>query len=114
MAGIDTETPGFERIVIRPCPDLSGRGLTRARGSYDSIRGRIARGWELKDGALRLDVEIPVNVTATVFVPAKEAAAVREGGQPADRAKGLKFLRFEDGRAVYEAGSGRYAFESRI
>lgn len=114
VAGIDADAPGFSRIIIRPTLDPSGRGFSHARGSYDSIRGRIASGWELKDGALRLDVEIPANVTATVFVPAKDAAAVREGGQPADRAKGLKFLRFEDGRAVFEAGSGRYAFESRI
>ena len=42
--------------------------------------------------------------------PAKAGAEVTEGGRPAGQALGVKFLRWEDGAAVYEVSSGRYSF----
>jgi alpha-L-rhamnosidase len=57
-----------------------------------------------------MEVTIPVNTTATVFVPAKDAASVTESGQPAASAEGVKFLRMEKGAAVYAVGSGTYRF----
>jgi alpha-L-rhamnosidase len=61
---------------------------------------------------LHLDVTIPANTTATVYVPAKDAASVREGDRPAGEAPGVRFVRSADGVAVYEIGSGTYAFSS--
>ena len=55
---------------------------------------------------------MPPNTTATVYVPAKDAAAVTEGNQPAARAEGVRFLRMEAGSAVYSVGSGTYAFSA--
>ena len=57
-----------------------------------------------------MDVTIPVNTTATVYVPAKDAAGVTESGKPAGQAEGVKFLRMENAAAVYEVGSGCYRF----
>ena len=67
---------------------------------------------------MTMDVTIPVNTTATVYVPAKGAAGVTESGpstslragKPAAKAEGVKFLRMENGAAVYEVGSGCYRF----
>jgi alpha-L-rhamnosidase len=61
-----------------------------------------------------MDVTIPGNTTATVFVPAKDAAAVTESGKPADKADGVKFLRMENNVAVYAVGSGTYQFQSTM
>jgi alpha-L-rhamnosidase len=67
------------------------------------------------DGSkLMLDVTIPANTTATVFVPAKDASAVTESGKPVTKAEGVKFLRMENGAAVYAVGSGTYRFESAL
>ncbi len=114
VAGIDTDGPGFARLTIRPTLAPAGKGLTRARGQYDSLRGRIASAWSVEGDRFRLEVTIPANVTATVYVPAREAAGVREGGRPAAEADGLRFLRAADGCAVFTAGSGQYVFESRL
>ncbi len=105
----DPQAPGFERILVRPRP---GPGLTWARGSYDSIRGRITSGWKLDNGKFELAIEVPPNVTATVFVPAASLDAVRESGQPAANARAVEFLRMESGSAVFRVGSGRYQFEA--
>jgi alpha-L-rhamnosidase len=113
VAGLDTDGAGFGRITIRPVIESTGKGLTHARGSYDSIRGRIVSGWRREKGGLSLNVTIPANTIATIHVPAQDPASVREGGKATTGAKGLKFLRNEPGYVVFEAGSGQYAFTSQ-
>jgi alpha-L-rhamnosidase len=68
--------------------------------------------WKCDGSRLQLTVEVPPNTTATVFVPAKAADAVTESGVPATRARGVSFVRFENGAAVYRVGSGTYEFAS--
>ena len=110
MAGIGTEGPGFHRLLIHPRP---GGGISFVKAFYDSIHGRIVTSWEHKDGTFRLEVTIPANTSATVFIPAKDAASVTEGGKSAGQAEGVKFLRLEDGAAVFTVGSGTYHFASQ-
>ncbi len=110
VAGIDTDGPGFARITIRPRLAAPGQGLTAARGAYDSIRGLIVSDWKRDAAGFQLAVKVPVNTTATVYVPARDAAAILEGTGPATEANGVKLLRTEDGCAVFAVGSGDYAF----
>jgi alpha-L-rhamnosidase len=58
-------------------------------------------------------VTVPVSTRATVFVPARSPEAVEEAGRPAANAPGIRFLRQENGAAIFEVGSGRYSFVSR-
>jgi alpha-L-rhamnosidase len=111
VAGIRAASPGFETIRIEPVVE---DGLTWARASYDSIRGRIATSWKREGGRLALEVVVPANATAMVRVPAKAAGKVTEGGKPAAKAEGVRFVRQEQGAAVFEVGSGTYAFASEI
>ena len=111
VAGVDAGTPGFRSIVIQP---TLGEGLTWARAAYDSISGRIVSAWK-RDGAnLTLDVEIPPNTQAIIYVPATSADVVQEGGQPAASAKGVTLLRYENSAVTYRIGSGQYHFVSII
>ncbi len=110
LAGIDTDGPGYKKIIIRPRP---GGSLTYAKAHYDSIHGRIATYWKKEKGRFVLDLTIPANTTATVYVPADSAEHVTESGKGAAGAAGVKFLWTEDGAAVYEVGSGNYAFVSK-
>ena len=101
--------PAYEHFAIRPQP---GGGLKWAKGSYNSIRGKIESGWTIIGSKLRLNITIPANTTATVYIPTKGSGSVMEGGKPAAAGAGVKFLRMEDGAAVYEVQSGAYSFES--
>lgn len=109
VAGIDLdpEQPGFKHILLRPRP---GGGLTYAKATYDSIQGRIVSDWTLENGTFRWKVVVPANTTATVYIPAANAASVTEGNAPITQAEGVRFLRMEDGAAVYNVGSGTYLF----
>jgi alpha-L-rhamnosidase len=106
----DDAHPAYEHFTLRPYP---GGGLKWAKGSYDSIRGKIESSWSVVDGKLKLDVRIPANTTATVYVPAKDAASVMESGKQASASTGIQLLRSEDGSAVFLVQSGKYSFEVR-
>ncbi len=111
VAGIDMDEPGYKRIRIEPRP---GGGLSYVKASYKSIHGNIVSEWTVRGGKFRLDVEIPANTAATVYVPAKDVESVTESGLPATKAEAVQFLRMEDGRAVFNVGSGLYRFVSKM
>jgi alpha-L-rhamnosidase len=66
--------------------------------------------WSTVDGDFKLKVTVPVNTVAEVHVPATSRWTVTESGRPAGHANGVRFLRMESGAAVFEVGSGTYAF----
>ena len=109
LAGIQAapEAVGFDRIVIRP--QIVG-DLTWVRSQYDSIRGPIVSNWRRDGNTLHLDVAIPVNTTATVYLPAAEADDVTESGKPLAQAPGVRPLGREGESLVLEIQSGSYAF----
>ena len=111
VGGINADGVAYKTLRIAPAIQ---DGITWANTSYDSVRGRIATAWKLDAGRLTLAVTIPANTTATVCVPATDADSVTEGGKPAAQAQGVRYLRLENGLAVYEVGSGTYAFESTM
>jgi alpha-L-rhamnosidase len=108
LAGIrpDPDQSGFKRIVLQPQP----AGLTWARASYRSIRGRIVSDWRIGGGVFTWNIVVPANTRALVYVPVGESGAVRESGKDASRAAGVKYLGRRDGATIYELGSGRYCF----
>ncbi len=113
LAGIrpDPAAPGFKHIIIRPMPTGD---LTWARATYESAYGRIRSGWLKEGDRLSLDVTLPPNTTATVYVAAAKAASVTEGGAPLDRAAGVKLLREEGCCVVLAVESGTYSFSSTL
>ncbi len=111
-AGIDTAGPAFRRIVIKPEVMKPGTGFDWVKATYQSVHGPVKSAWKREGGTLAMRIEIPANCRAEVHVPAKAEDGVTEGGRPAGQAEGVKFLRMDGGRAVYEIGSGAYAFKS--
>lgn len=75
VGGIRPATPGYGHVIIAPEPGE----LEWARVVYRSVRGQIASAWRREGDELRLEVEIPANVTATVVVPGGETAEVGSG-----------------------------------
>ncbi len=130
IGGIDTNGAGFKHIVIRPYPD--GR-LSWAKVNYDSIHGPIATAWKVEDRrqstgwdllhldagnervpTLVLEVTIPANTDATVYIPTQDPQRVTESGKSPSAAKGVVFLGVEGDNAVFRIGSGRYKFTAPL
>jgi alpha-L-rhamnosidase len=109
--GLDPDNPGFAQFRIQPQPLA---GLAWAKASYDSVRGRIISHWERKANLFRLDVTIPANARATVYLPSSDVSGIKESGIPARTARGVHFVREQAGCALFAVGSGRYRFESTV
>jgi alpha-L-rhamnosidase len=110
IGGIRADSPAYKHIIV--APQLDAR-LTHAKVGYDSIRGPIATDWSHEGDNLVLNVTIPANTTATVYLPLNPATAsntVTESGHPLNQASGVKLLRMENNCAVLEIESGTYHF----
>ena len=97
VAGIrpDPQAPGFRRIVIDPHP---GGDLTWAKGEIESIRGPIRCQWRQEGADFLLDVILPPNTNATVYLPTHKPDSVTDGGQPLGYSGDIKVLRKHNGR----------------
>jgi alpha-L-rhamnosidase len=107
VAGIrpDLAGPGFQKIVIRPVPG----NLTWAKARYDSIHGSIVSEWKREAGRFLVDVAIPPNTMATIYLPARRKEDITESGKPLDQVTGVRFLRVEGNLAAIKVGSGKYS-----
>ncbi|MGH7952283.1 MAG: family 78 glycoside hydrolase catalytic domain [Limisphaerales bacterium] len=103
LAGIksDPAQPGFKHIIMKPIP---AGDLTFVKATHHSPYGLISSAWKKDGGKFDWKIEIPANTTATVYVPATRLENVK--------ADGVKPSRFENGRAIFEIGSGKYHFVS--
>jgi len=79
VAGIDTkaDAPGYKQITIKPTID---ERLKSASAEYETYYGKIKSSWKVENGKVQLDVEIPANTKATIYVP---------GGQPVETGSGV-------------------------
>ena len=71
LAGInyDPQKPGFQHIIIAP---HFPKRLTWVEASYESVAGLIHTRWERQGDSIRINVEVPVNATATLRIGAEE------------------------------------------
>jgi len=105
----DEQHPGFKHFFLRPTPDPD-RKTTYAKGHYDSAYGRIESSWQYEDGQLVVDVTVPANTTATIYIPTVDHQVVLESGVPAVTSPGVAFLDCTDGKTAYRLESGSYRF----
>jgi len=75
---IDKQQAGYKHMIIRPRP---GGGLTYANGSHQTLYGEVRSAWTLDAGKLTLNVTIPPNTSATVYLPADDGQVITLDGQ---------------------------------
>ena len=105
LGGIDFDMSRAkdERIMIRP---RVVSGVNWVRSSYDSRIGMVRSAWMREDGGLTLEITVPANASATVWVPVRAGESVVSGGNAADATK----LGAEEGSDVYRVTSGTHRF----
>jgi alpha-L-rhamnosidase len=106
LGGIRPAQPGYKKILIRPA---FPKGLTSVNCSLRTVMGEIVSNWKIQDGLVQ-EITIPPNATAIVYVPTTDVGQVKESGRLAAQAQGVRFLRIEDGWALFSIGSGSYRF----
>ena len=113
VAGIrrDDSQPGFKAVVLKP--ELF-RQIAWARARYHSVRGWIESDYAVRDGRIAMNVTIPPNTTAAVYVPTANPGTVTESGHPVKNADGVSYLRTENDYAVFAVQSGSYRFSAAL
>jgi alpha-L-rhamnosidase len=137
IAGIDTDNEpdgvGYKKIIIKPHvygkivnsndKDESGVGIGNFKnaGNKKSILtnvsaelltnyGKLSSKWKIENDILYLDVEIPANTTATIYIPAAEGQITLESGKEFSSNSGFNVKGKADGYTIVETGSGVYHF----
>jgi alpha-L-rhamnosidase len=109
LAGIKSGKAGFSQIIMKP--EIID-GLNSVKASFQSIHGTISSQYRNQPGRFTWKISIPANTTATIYIPANSEAEITENDIAATQCEGVKFLRMEGKRAVFEIGSGDYQFVS--
>lgn len=109
MVGLDTyeDGTGYKHSKIEP---HIGGGFTHASASLQTYYGKLSNSWRVTGDQLLMEVEVPANTTATVFVPAKSADDITESGAPLTQSKDIKLLETKEGSVKLSLGSGKYQF----
>ncbi len=111
LLGINPAAPGFKKITIKPQP---AGDLFWAKGSYQSIQGKISSDWKIEKEHFRLNVSIPANTRAEVWIRTKPNGEITESGKSVKSHSEIRFVKYDGAYAVVEIGSGEYAFESNL
>ncbi|WP_428331544.1 family 78 glycoside hydrolase catalytic domain [Mucilaginibacter sp.] len=99
----DETGPGFRKFTIKPA---FLKTLDWVKGSYKSISGNIKCEWKREQGKLTIDVTIPINTEATLYLPTDKLGM----GNFQNKAEGVKFLGEKSGVFSLRVASGTYHF----
>ncbi len=97
--------PGFRKFAIR-VPKLTETQMSWAKASFDSPAGMIHSKWKRENGTTLLEVTVPPNCSATIFLPKENERDIKE---PTGFAKQIDN---KDGYTLFEVPSGTYQFSN--
>ena len=94
-------------MAVKPHP---GADFTYMKAEQQTPYGKAAAHWQKADGVFNLEVTIPVNTTAEVYIPSEQGAEITVDGQQMSAVPGLKTGAWENGYQKVSVGSGTYKF----
>jgi len=110
MAGIKVGQAGYRTFTIKP--EIAKEEINYTKVTYHSINGEIVSSWKKEGTQIILQISVPVNTIANVFIPATGQDKVLENGRAVANNPDLKLKGFSDGYLNLEIGSGVYQFAS--
>lgn len=94
IGGINQLDAGYHRFYVRP---MFVRGIEEARTELETPYGKIVSFWSCRNQKIRVEVSVPANTTALIYLPEKEdVLEVGSGGYvyEYDTTTSLRELRF--------------------
>ena len=102
---------GYQEIVIKP--EMVG-DLTWVKASYQSPYGEIRSEWTKTEKAITMNITVPANTTALIYIPSSAGSIIKEGGKDISGMKDIQVIVEENGRKICRVCSGMYSFQSLI
>lgn len=110
ILGINPLAPGFKEILIKP--QIVG-DLTWAKGHYQSIHGKIASEWKIDNDQFYMNITIPPNTTAEVWLP-KNYEFISCHSLLSNKKKSVLRKMSADNSWIIQVGSGSYSFHASL
>jgi hypothetical protein len=105
-----TNSNGYKQIVIKP---EVVRDISYVNANHQTLYGNIVSQWKIVDGMMALNVEIPANTTAIIYLPSDDMESATESGTPIRKCKGISIAGVENGRLKIKIGSGKFQFKAK-
>ncbi len=107
------EQLGMQNMIIKPAPVGD---LTFANTEYESMYGNVVVNWKKEDKGATFHIEIPINTTAKVYLPATSKEGIYESGVLAAKTEDISYVGMEKNKAVgnyviFNVPSGVYDFK---
>lgn len=110
LAGIqwNENSPGFKNIVLHP---TFVESVDWVNCNYNSHYGNIVSNWKVDEKKLDWEIKIPVNTTATVYVPGDN---ILLDGKDINQSQYISFIKKEDDLSIFKFESGKYQISSKL
>ncbi len=109
LAGIRAAEGSIAFNKIEISPEVVGN-VTWASANCQSPYGVISSSWKTQDDEFTLNITIPANTTARIYLPVGNNAVITDGYRPIKNIKSIKLMGYHDGKALIAVGSGSYTF----
>jgi alpha-L-rhamnosidase len=100
LAGISPLQPGYGKIRIKP---YIPEDMNFASAQVNTVKGMVKSSWHKSHTQLELNVTIPPNATADIYVPSSDLAGI-------DYSNKEQQIRLEGDYAIISVGSGNHVF----
>ncbi len=107
MCGISAAEPGFKTVRIRP---YFTERLKFAEGKIVTEQGTVKSRWERTEKGMKLDVTVPANTTAEVFIENTSAGRIQESKGDMSGFEGLLNVKEDEEGVCLHISSGSYQF----
>ena len=112
MAGIKNVNAAYEDIIIKP--EMDTKEITYTKVSLKTMSGEVISSWELAGNKLTLNITIPVNSSAKVYIPTQSPSLIKVNDYNLTDLPIVKVGKYENNALIVTIGSGHYKFESMV
>ena len=109
LAGIKQAESSVAYKEIEIKPELVGN-LTSVSSSFQCPYGTIVSKWTKSDTSFRLEVSIPANTSAVIYVPVATTSIATESNRSLKNRTDIRVDAAHKGRLKLRVGSGDYQF----
>jgi alpha-L-rhamnosidase len=108
-AGIQEGSAGYKEIIVKP---HLGGGFTSMKANQITPYGEVSSSWNIIDAKLTLEIKIPANTKAIIYIPFLSKEEIFEGNIQLNKVKNITILGEEANAIKVQVGSGNYKFTS--
>ncbi|WP_139956525.1 glycoside hydrolase family 78 protein [Flavicella sediminum] len=110
IAGLSPLSPGYKKIKIAP---VLNERLTSASASVETSFGEALSSWKIEEGIFYLEVVIPPNTSAEIYIPFGKLDDLLVNGNAFKKTVNLKMIKSDQSNKIV-AEPGTYKFQTKF